>query len=121
MEYGDEIREYMVHFRPLWDWTLSLLSDSTLSSFFVWDAVKIFQLDEKTNTRMRIFDEPWTGDLLWKIQVYCFSVSNFVLLTIMLELTTAWWKAIGIYYICRQNMPIIIWDSKRISSHGTYC
>ncbi|KAK0473861.1 hypothetical protein IW261DRAFT_1423234 [Armillaria novae-zelandiae] len=25
-------------------------------------------LDEKTNTRMRIFDEPWTGDLLWKVQ-----------------------------------------------------
>ncbi|KAK0470789.1 hypothetical protein EDD18DRAFT_1315381 [Armillaria luteobubalina] len=68
LEYGEEIREYMLHFWPLWDWTLNLLSDPTLSSFFVWDAVKIFQLDEKTNTRMRIFDEPWTGDLLWKIQ-----------------------------------------------------
>ncbi|KAK0480489.1 hypothetical protein EDD18DRAFT_1363668 [Armillaria luteobubalina] len=68
LEYGEEIREYMLHFQPLWDWTLNLLSDPTLSSFFVWDAVKIFQLDEKTNTRMRIFDEPWTGDLLWKIQ-----------------------------------------------------
>ncbi|KAK0475317.1 hypothetical protein EDD18DRAFT_1116093 [Armillaria luteobubalina] len=28
----------------------------------------LVMLDEKTNTRMRIFDEPWTGDLLWKIQ-----------------------------------------------------
>ncbi|KAK0479827.1 hypothetical protein EDD18DRAFT_1113760 [Armillaria luteobubalina] len=68
LEYGEEIREYMLHFRPLWDWTLNLLSDPALSPFFVWDAMKIFQLDEKTNTRMRIFDEPWTGDLLWKVQ-----------------------------------------------------
>ncbi|KAK0471916.1 hypothetical protein IW261DRAFT_1424721 [Armillaria novae-zelandiae] len=68
LEYKEEIQEYMLHFRPLWDWTLNLLSDPTLSPFFVWDAVKIFQLDEKTNTRMRIFDEPWTGDLLWKVQ-----------------------------------------------------
>ncbi|KAK0475391.1 hypothetical protein IW261DRAFT_1422226 [Armillaria novae-zelandiae] len=28
----------------------------------------LVMLDEKTNTRMRIFDEPWTGDLLWKVQ-----------------------------------------------------
>ncbi|KAK0467597.1 hypothetical protein IW261DRAFT_1553860 [Armillaria novae-zelandiae] len=68
LEYKEEIQEYMLHFQPLWDWTLNLLSDPTLSPFFVWDAVKIFQLDEKTNTRMRIFDEPWTGDLLWKVQ-----------------------------------------------------
>ncbi|KAK0472375.1 hypothetical protein IW261DRAFT_1570964 [Armillaria novae-zelandiae] len=68
LEYKEETQEYMLHFRPLWDWTLNLLSDPTLSPFFVWDAVKIFQLDEKTNTRMRIFDEPWTGDLLWKVQ-----------------------------------------------------
>ncbi|KAK0471415.1 hypothetical protein IW261DRAFT_1572106 [Armillaria novae-zelandiae] len=68
LEYKEEIQEYMLHFRPLWDWTLNLLSDPTLSPFFVWDAVKIFQLDEKTNTRMQIFDEPWTGDLLWKVQ-----------------------------------------------------
>ncbi|KAK0499285.1 hypothetical protein EDD18DRAFT_1102660 [Armillaria luteobubalina] len=68
LEYGEEIREYMLHFWPLWDWTLNLLSDPALSPFFVWDAMKIFQLDEKTNTRMWIFDEPWTGDLLWKVQ-----------------------------------------------------
>ncbi len=35
--------------------------------------MKIFQLDENTNTKIRIFDEPWTGDLLWEIQVYFFS------------------------------------------------
>ncbi|KAK0479440.1 hypothetical protein EDD18DRAFT_1113786 [Armillaria luteobubalina] len=28
----------------------------------------LVMLDEKTNTRMWIFDEPWTGDLLWKVQ-----------------------------------------------------
>ncbi|KAK0476003.1 hypothetical protein EDD18DRAFT_1115667 [Armillaria luteobubalina] len=25
-------------------------------------------LDEKTNTKMRIFDEPWTGNVLWEVQ-----------------------------------------------------
>ncbi|KAK0492034.1 hypothetical protein EDD18DRAFT_1080209 [Armillaria luteobubalina] len=49
LEYGEEIREHMLHFWPLWDWTLNLLSDPALSPFF-------------------IFDEPWTGDLLWKVQ-----------------------------------------------------
>ncbi len=29
--------------------------------------MKIFQLDENTNTKIHIFDEPWTGDLLWEI------------------------------------------------------
>ncbi|KAK0492589.1 hypothetical protein EDD18DRAFT_1108963 [Armillaria luteobubalina] len=67
-EYREETWKYNVYFRPLWDWTLNLLSDATLSPFFVWDAVKIFQLDEKTNTKIWIFDEPWTGDLLWEIQ-----------------------------------------------------
>ncbi|KAK0465700.1 hypothetical protein IW261DRAFT_1553974 [Armillaria novae-zelandiae] len=38
LEYKEEIQEYMLHFRPLWDWTLNLLSDPTLSPFFVWDA-----------------------------------------------------------------------------------
>ncbi|PBK93072.1 hypothetical protein ARMGADRAFT_1030502 [Armillaria gallica] len=68
LEYQEEIQKYDVYFRPLWNWTLNLLSDKTLSPFFVWDAMKIFQLDENTNTKIRIFDEPWTGDLLWEIQ-----------------------------------------------------
>ncbi|KAK0505522.1 hypothetical protein EDD18DRAFT_1098869 [Armillaria luteobubalina] len=25
-------------------------------------------LDEKTNTKMRIFDEPWTGNVVWEVQ-----------------------------------------------------
>ncbi|KAK0488236.1 hypothetical protein EDD18DRAFT_1359684 [Armillaria luteobubalina] len=68
LQYRDETRLYDVHFRPLWEWTLNLLNDETLSPHFVWDAVKIFQLDEKTNTKMRIFDEPWTGNVLWEVQ-----------------------------------------------------
>ncbi|KAK0211611.1 hypothetical protein IW262DRAFT_1301552 [Armillaria fumosa] len=32
------------------------------------DAVKIFQLDEKTNMKMQIFDEPWTENVLWEVQ-----------------------------------------------------
>ncbi|KAK0219569.1 hypothetical protein EDD85DRAFT_924068 [Armillaria nabsnona] len=55
-----EIQKYDVYFRPLWDWTLNLLSDKTLSPFFVWDAMKIFWLDENTNIKIWIFDEPWT-------------------------------------------------------------
>ncbi len=35
--------------------------------------MKIFQLDENTNTKIQIFDESWTGDLLWEIQIYFFS------------------------------------------------
>ncbi|KAK0493746.1 hypothetical protein EDD18DRAFT_1050224, partial [Armillaria luteobubalina] len=38
LEYREETWKYNVYFRPLWDWTLNLLSDATLSPFFVWDA-----------------------------------------------------------------------------------
>ncbi|KAK0493602.1 hypothetical protein EDD18DRAFT_1107980 [Armillaria luteobubalina] len=68
LQYQDETQLYDVHFQPLWEWTLNLLNDETLSPHFVWDAVKIFQLDEKTNTKMWIFDEPWTGNVLWEVQ-----------------------------------------------------
>ncbi|KAK0483354.1 hypothetical protein IW261DRAFT_1549818 [Armillaria novae-zelandiae] len=68
LDFRGEALKYDVHFRPLWEWTLNLLSDEALSPLFVWDAVKIFQLDEKTNERMQIFNEPWTGDLLWEVQ-----------------------------------------------------
>ncbi|KAK0471475.1 hypothetical protein IW261DRAFT_1425114 [Armillaria novae-zelandiae] len=68
LDFRGEALKYDVHFRPLWEWTLNLLSDEALSPLFVWDAVKIFQLDEKTNEQMRIFNEPWTGDLLWEVQ-----------------------------------------------------
>ncbi|KAK0472864.1 hypothetical protein IW261DRAFT_1553238 [Armillaria novae-zelandiae] len=68
LDFRGEALKYDVHFRPLWEWTLNLLSDEALSPLFVWDAVKIFQLDEKTNEQMQIFNEPWTGDLLWEVQ-----------------------------------------------------
>ncbi|PBK58170.1 hypothetical protein ARMSODRAFT_847759, partial [Armillaria solidipes] len=65
--YKDELRNYDVHYRPLWDWTLDLLNDKDLAPHFVWDAVQLFR-EDKNGIRTQFFDEPWTGNTFWEIQ-----------------------------------------------------
>ncbi|KAK7682341.1 hypothetical protein QCA50_014546 [Cerrena zonata] len=66
-EYTDtDIRTYEVWHRPIWDWTLDLLSDPILQSEFVWDAQRLFKYND--NHWTRFYDEPWTGDRWWEMQ-----------------------------------------------------
>ncbi|KAK0421650.1 hypothetical protein EV421DRAFT_1746878 [Armillaria borealis] len=78
--YKDELRNYDVHYRPLWDWTLDLLNDKDLAPHFVWDAVQLFR-EDKNGIRTQFFDEPWTGNTFWEIQF-----------------SSSWGKAFGIYF-----------------------
>ncbi|ETW76940.1 hypothetical protein HETIRDRAFT_328617 [Heterobasidion irregulare TC 32-1] len=64
--YKDEVREFPVHVRPLWDWALDLLRDPQLASHFTWDAEKIFKFDG--HEWDRVFHEPWTADSFWRAQ-----------------------------------------------------
>ena len=65
--YKDEEREHVMHYRPLWEWTLDLLNDEKLASHFVWDAQRLYKYNG--NEWVRFYHEPWTGDRFWDIQV----------------------------------------------------
>ncbi|KIN94997.1 hypothetical protein M404DRAFT_34563 [Pisolithus tinctorius Marx 270] len=58
---------FPVHIRPLWDWALDLLQNSSLAPHFVWDAQQLFKHDGERYERF--YTEPWTGDRWWDIQV----------------------------------------------------
>ncbi|KAK0457561.1 uncharacterized protein EV420DRAFT_1621072 [Desarmillaria tabescens] len=65
--YKNEVRNYDVHYRPLWDWTLDLLRDKDLAPHFVWDAVHLFR-EDKNGIRTWFFNEPWSGNIFWEVQ-----------------------------------------------------
>ncbi|KAK0435233.1 uncharacterized protein EV420DRAFT_1678556 [Desarmillaria tabescens] len=65
--YKNEVRNYDVHYRPLWDWTLDLLRDKDLAPYFVWDAVHLFR-EDKNGIRTWFFNEPWSGNIFWEVQ-----------------------------------------------------
>ena len=49
----------------------SLLSNKELVSHMVWDARRLYRYDEKSKSFIRVYDEPWTADRHWEIQVCC--------------------------------------------------
>ncbi|KAG2104264.1 hypothetical protein BD769DRAFT_1630826 [Suillus cothurnatus] len=55
----NEVHEFNMHYRPLWDWVLDLLRDKRLAPHFVFDAQQRF---------VRFIDEPWTADAFWNAQ-----------------------------------------------------
>ncbi|KAI6009909.1 hypothetical protein BKA83DRAFT_4133141 [Pisolithus microcarpus] len=58
--------EFDVHFCPLWDWAMGLLSNPILMPHFVWDAQCLYKHNRE---RFEWFvDEPWTGNQWWNIQ-----------------------------------------------------
>jgi len=54
---------------PLWDWCLDLLSDVKLAHLFTWQAQRKYKYNVTTAKWVRFFDEPWTGNPWWEIQV----------------------------------------------------
>jgi Plavaka transposase len=59
--------DYDIHFRPLWDWALDMLSDHHLAPLFVWDAQRLSKFNG--DSFVRFFHEPWTANRMWEIQV----------------------------------------------------
>jgi len=66
--FKGEEEEYEVFFRPLWGWATDLLDDPQLAPFFVWDAQRLSKFNG--TSFVRFFDEPWTADRMWNIQVW---------------------------------------------------
>jgi hypothetical protein len=76
MTYKKNEQVYEVHARPIWDWALDLLDNPLLAPHFVWDACRVYKHNGAQFERF--FNEPWTGDRWWDIQVRtsCFILSN---------------------------------------------
>ncbi|KAJ7728431.1 hypothetical protein DFH07DRAFT_757234 [Mycena maculata] len=62
----DQIFE--MHAQPLWDWTLDLIQDPRLASFFIWDAQRNYKYNGVRF--IHFYTEPWTADTYWETQVY---------------------------------------------------
>lgn len=54
-------------YRPLWEWAKDLIENPRLSSHFHCDAERIFKRDGGSWTR--VFNEPWTAEAFWDVQV----------------------------------------------------
>ncbi|KAG1785854.1 uncharacterized protein HD556DRAFT_1450294 [Suillus plorans] len=63
---GNEVREFDMHYRPLWDWVLDLLRDKRLAPHFVFDAQRLSKFNGERF--VRFIYEPWTANAFWKAQ-----------------------------------------------------
>jgi hypothetical protein len=67
--YNGKSHEFDVWVRPIWSWVEDMLQNPDLIHHFKWDACRLSKFDAKSNSWERFYDEPWTGDQFWKIQV----------------------------------------------------
>jgi len=67
LEYRSAPMEYDVWLTDLWDWCLELMHDPKLINHFEWDARRMYAYNGSVYERL--FDEPWTADAWWDIQV----------------------------------------------------
>lgn len=77
--YKKQERDFVVYYRPIWSWILDLLKDNRIVSCFTWDAQRLFRFESKSNVFIRYYDEPWTGNRFWDVQVCSFFLFSSVL------------------------------------------
>ena len=51
------------------EWAEEMLQDEDLIHHFVWDAQRVSKFDGSSKSWVQVFDEPWTGEQFWEIQV----------------------------------------------------
>ena len=68
-KYKGNSREFDVWVRPISEWAEEMLQDEDLINHFVWDAQHVSKFDGSSGSWIRVFDEPWTADRFWEIQV----------------------------------------------------
>ncbi|KAF9789425.1 hypothetical protein BJ322DRAFT_990294, partial [Thelephora terrestris] len=66
--YKGKLQEFDVYVRPVWEWIEGMLQDPDLIQHFKWDACHTSKFDAQSNSWVRFYDEPWTGDQFWNIQ-----------------------------------------------------
>jgi hypothetical protein len=68
--------DYEVWHRSLSEWCSELVSDRRLFSQMSWNAVRLFGFDGERY--IRFYDEPWSGDAWWEVQVW-YSIISIIL------------------------------------------
>ena len=77
VSFKEKEHEYTVYYRPIWSWACDLMKNAKIASKFHWDARQIYRYSDKTKSFMRFYDEPWTGDRFWEIQVLSMGCITF--------------------------------------------
>ena len=67
--FKDEIIEYPMWCRSIWDWARELIMEPRLAPHFRWHSERHFRYDEEDGKFKRIITEPYTADAWWTIQV----------------------------------------------------
>ncbi|KAJ7053331.1 hypothetical protein C8F01DRAFT_1260668 [Mycena amicta] len=57
---------FEMHVRPLWQWTMDLITDPHLAPYFTWDAEKSYRFNG--TKYIRFIKEPWMADEYWDLQ-----------------------------------------------------
>ncbi|KAF9500138.1 hypothetical protein BDN71DRAFT_1577754 [Pleurotus eryngii] len=66
VEYDGEKMTFEMWYRPLWDWALSLIQDSSLVPYFEWNSQQLYKFN---GTDFICFvDKPLTGEQLWNME-----------------------------------------------------
>lgn len=79
--YKEDSHEFDVWVRPIWTWIEDMLQNPDLIQHFVWDACRLSKFDEQSNSWVRFYDEPWTADRFWEVQVCeIYPVLSYILL-----------------------------------------
>lgn len=66
-KYEGENIDFSLWHTPLWQWCTEILNNKELMKNFQFDAMQVFRFNGTTFERC--YDEPWTADLWWKVQV----------------------------------------------------
>ena len=68
-KYKDKERKFEVWVWPISEWAEEMLQDEDLIQHFVWDAQHVSKFDSSSGSWIRVYDEPWTADHFWEVQV----------------------------------------------------
>ena len=99
-----------------------MLQNPDLIQHFVWDACQLSRFSKKSGSWVRFFDEPWTADQFWKIQVCANCPVSCVKLTPIWKVKPSTGsKTTCSNCLCRQIKAIIIWHQERLPCHCTVC
>ncbi|KAF4583960.1 hypothetical protein EYR40_002458 [Pleurotus pulmonarius] len=66
VEYNGETMTFEMWYRPLWDWALSLIQDTSLAPYFEWNSQRLYKFNG--TDFVRFVDEPLTGERLWNME-----------------------------------------------------
>ncbi|KAI5988304.1 hypothetical protein F5J12DRAFT_786878 [Pisolithus orientalis] len=115
--YKKEECMFEAHIHPLWEWALDILENPFLSPHFTWDAQQLYR--HNGIEYEHFYNEPWTGDYWWDIQLSLPDIKNampFGLILYadksnLLSFSTA--KSYPVI-VCCANLPVEIQNSNVI-------